>query len=397
MSAIATEQAKAVGARCERAGLYVHVPFCASTCDFCAFYQTTPTAAAVRQFLATIARERELLEWPDAIDTVFWGGGTPGMLAPAQLTQLAEALRPALRRPPQEWTVELAPGSVTAERLQVLRDIGVTRVSLGVQSFRADLLAALGRGHGPAQIGRAYDRVRAAGFASVNLDLMFALPGQAEADWAADLRTAIDLEPDHISTYCLTFEEDTALWVKLAQGRVKRDPAREAALYESTWAQLAAAGFAQYEISNFARPGHACRHNLATWRMGSWIGLGPSAASQYAGWRGTNVADTAAWADGVAAGRRATEDRLRLSPEQLAEDALVFGLRLNAGVDVAAWQAAAPGYAWPEVDALFRRLAADGLMEPAAAGWRLTPRGRLLADAVAAEILLAGERTPVPA
>src|SRR5262249_18696508 len=159
-------------------------------------------------------------------------------LAPRDLARLAEIVRGRCVGVPQEWTVELAPASVTDERLRVLREAGVTRVSMGVQSFRPGLLDALGRQHTREQIFRPYERVRAAGFASVNLDLMFALPGQTAEEWESDVAAAAALGPDHLSTYCLTFEEDTKLWVKLAQGRVKLDPEREAALYEATWRQL---------------------------------------------------------------------------------------------------------------------------------------------------------------
>src|SRR4051812_5446923 len=285
MSGLATEQDKA-SSESVPLGVYVHVPFCASTCDFCAFYQTVPSGDAVADFLSGIAREATLVEWPRPVSTVFWGGGTPGLLAPRDLARLAEIVRERCGGAPREWTVELAPASVTPERLAVLRDAGVTRVSMGVQSFQPALLDALGRAHTREQIDRAYERVRAAGFPSVNLDLMFALPGQTAEEWAADVREAVALAPDHLSTYCLTFEEDTALWVKLSQGRVKLDLEHEARLYEATWAQLAEAGYAQYEVSNFARPDHRCRHNLNTWRMHEWIGLGPSAASQHAGSRG---------------------------------------------------------------------------------------------------------------
>jgi len=371
----------------EPLGFYVHVPFCASSCDFCAFYQVKPTAADVRGYLAGIAAEAALVEWTRPVTTVFWGGGTPGLLAPADLRRLGATVRARLGGEPEEWTVELAPASVTPARLDVLRGLGVTRVSLGAQSFRPALLDALGRAHTREQIFCAYDRVRAAGFASVNLDLMFALPGQDEAAWQADLGAALALAPDHLSTYCLTFEEDTKLWVKLAQGRVKLDPEREARLYEATWARLADAGYAQYEISNFARPGHACRHNLNTWRMHEWVGLGPSAASQHAGARGANPADLARWQAGLARGARATEDRVALTPALLAEDALVFGLRLNAGVDLAALRARFPAAPWARADAAIALLAEGGLVEHAGDTLRLTPRGRLLADAVGAELL----------
>jgi oxygen-independent coproporphyrinogen-3 oxidase len=367
--------------------LYVHVPFCASTCDFCAFYQTKPTAHGVKSFLGGIVREADLVTWDRPVTTIFWGGGTPGLLSARDLGRLAQRILARCGGTPAEWTVELAPGSVTAERLAVLREVGVTRVSMGVQSFQPALLDALGRLHSREQIQRAYDRIREADFPSVNLDLIFALPGQTEAEWAADIREAVSLEPDHLSTYCLTFEEDTALWVKLSQGRVKLDPEHEARLYESTWAQLADAGFEQYEVSNFARPGHACRHNLNTWRMCEWVGLGPSAASQHSGWRGANVADLDQWLTQTAVGQRMTEDRLALTPAQLAEDALIFGLRMNAGVDLAEWRARSPEAPWSEVESLVDRLASEGLAMRSGSRVQLTTRGRLLADAVGGEVM----------
>jgi oxygen-independent coproporphyrinogen III oxidase len=384
-----TEQAKADSGTAPL-GWYVHVPFCASTCEFCAFYQVQPAAHDVQRFLVGIEREADLVAWPAAVNTVFWGGGTPGLLPPRDLARRCGGA-------PQEWSIELAPGSVSAERLEVLRDAGVTRVSLGVQSFRPAMLEALGRRHTREQIYRAYDRVRAAGFQSVNLDLMFALPGQSAAEWAEDLRTAIGLGPDHISTYCLTFEEDTKLWVKLAQGRVKLDPEHETRLYRATWSQLAEAGYAQYEVSNFARPGHACLHNVNTWRMHEWVGLGPAAASQHGGWRGANVSDLAQWLALLEHGERMTDDRVALTPELLAEDALIFGLRMNAGVDLAIWRAVAPNAPWPAVDDILQALAAAELLQRDETIVRLTDRGRLVADSVGAEIMAAFEPVAEPA
>jgi oxygen-independent coproporphyrinogen III oxidase len=394
MSGVLSEQAKAESAS-SPLGLYVHVPFCASTCDFCAFYQTVPTAGAVKRFLDGIAREAALVGALPPAATVFWGGGTPGLLAPPDLGRLAEIVRTVAGGRPMEWTVELAPGSVTEARLAVLKDAGVTRVSMGVQSFQPELLEALGRQHTLAQIHRAYDRVRAAGFPSVNLDLMFALPGQTAAEWAADIRAAVALAPDHLSTYCLTFEEDTKLWVKLSQGRVKLDPEHEAALYQATWSQLADAGYRQYEVSNFARPGHQCRHNLNTWRMHEWVGFGPSAASQRGGRRGSNIADLEQWLARLDRGERAKEDRAELTPELLAEDALIFGLRMNDGVDLATWQRRAPKAPWSVVEEMLDRLVLDGLATREGSRVRLTDRGRLVADAVGAEIMSSFEPTPL--
>ncbi len=425
------------GAALPPLGVYVHVPFCATTCDFCAFYQTVPKADAVPRYIAAVRDEmalvdlggdvggggRGLLTPPQAIseagrgqstagfgdpalqvadarqtrsgvprrrvDTAFWGGGTPGLLRASELEQLGRAMVDFCGgNAPTEWSVEMAPATVTAERLSVLRALGVTRISLGVQSFNEALLDALGRQHTPKQIYRAYDLIRAAGFPSVNLDLMFALPNQDETQWRADLAEVVRLAPDHLSTYCLTFEEDTALWVKLSQGKVKLDPEKEAAFYLRTWEFLDGVGFAQYEVSNFARPGHICRHNLNTWRMSEWIGFGPSGASQFAGWRASNPPDLVQWHADIAAGRRATADRTALTPELLAADSIIFGLRMNEGVSLPELRAKFPSAPWESLHDFLPKLIAEGMLVDSPEGRVcLTPRGRLLADAVGAEVL----------
>jgi oxygen-independent coproporphyrinogen-3 oxidase len=346
----------------------------------------------VRRFLGGIAHEAGLVRWNRQVDTVFWGGGTPGMLAPGALTELGEIVLRQGRGRPGEWSVELAPASVTPQRLAALKDLGVTRISMGVQSFRAALLDALGRRHTREQALRAYDRVRGAGFASVNFDLIFAVPGQSLAEWRADLDAAVELQPDHISTYCLTFEEDTALFLKLAQGTVRRDVEMEAAFYTEAWERLESAGYAQYEISNFARTGHQCRHNLNTWRMAEWVGLGPSAASQYAGLRSSNVADLDRWSEDLDSGRRARTDPVELTPRIMAEDSLIFGLRMNEGVALPALRERFQDAPWGEVDALAERLAQEGLAVLDGGWLRLTLRGRLLADAVGGQVMEAFEQ-----
>ncbi len=373
-------------------GVYVHVPFCATTCDFCAFYQTVPKGDAVRRYLDAVETEAGLVNWDSRrVATAFWGGGTPGLLRPAEIEQLGRTML-LYSGQPDEWTVELAPATVTEDRLAVFKALGVTRISMGVQSFDAGLLDALGRQHTPAQIYRAHELIRAQGFPSVNLDLMFALPGQTEVQWRADLEEALRLAPDHLSTYCLTFEEDTALWVKLSQGKVKLDADKEAAFYRHTWDYLGAAGFPQYEVSNFARAGHQCRHNLNTWRMHEWVGLGPSAASQQGGWRSGNPPDLGKWLEEVAAGRRATADRVPLTNDLLAADSVIFGLRLNEGVSLPQLQKRFPSPQWPGVLDLLPKLLLEGLMVATPEGRiSLTVRGRLVADAIGTEILEAFE------
>ena len=365
--------------------LYLHVPFCASSCDFCSFYQEQPKRGEIDRYLAAIEREMELHP-PGRVETAFWGGGTPGLLPADDLRRLGHAMTKAAGKP-GEWTVELAPSSVRADKLAALKEIGVTRVSMGVQSFDDATLDALGRRHSPKQIMEAWELIEAAGFASRNLDLIFAIPGQDEKRWTDDLARAMELNPDHLSTYCLTFEEDTAMFVKLSQGKVKIDRELEAFLYRRTWETLEAGGYAQYETSNFARPGHACRHNLITWEMGSWIGYGPSASSQWGHVRWTNPANLDQWIKGVEAGQPVREQAKALSARDLLCDALVFGLRLNEGVDLFALAERFETPVPQGVRDLFADLVEENLMELAGTRFRLNGEGRLRADAVGVAVL----------
>ena len=377
-------------------GVYVHVPFCATTCDFCAFYQTVPKGDAVQRYLAGIEAEAGLVNWDRRpVTTAFWGGGTPGLLKAAEIERLGSTMLRFCGGQPVEWSVELAPATVTPDRLAVFKDLGVTRISMGVQSFDENLLDALGRQHTPAQIHRAYDLIRAKGFISVNLDLMFALPGQTEVQWRADLDEALRLAPDHLSTYCLTFEEDTALWIKLSQGKVKLDADKEALFYQHTWDYLATKGYAQYEVSNFARPKHTCTHNLNTWGMHEWVGLGPSAATQHDGLRSANPSDLGLWLADIAAGRRAATDRVTLTHELLAADSVIFGLRMNEGVSLPRLRRRFPTPQWAGLEDLLPRLLFDGLLTATVEGRiSLTPRGRLIADAIGTEVMAAFESVP---
>ncbi len=371
-------------------GLYVHVPFCASTCDFCAFYQEQPERAELDRYLDGIECELALAGPLPRVETIFWGGGTPTTLPARDLERLGRALLDRLPSAPLEWTVEMAPSSVKVDKLAALRDLGVNRISLGVQSFRPETLNALGRRHSPAQIYAAIDAIRAAGFENLNLDFIFAAPGQALTGWLADLAEAVRLAPAHLSTYCLTFEEDTALWLKLSRGQVKPDVQVDADLYEATWDFLGAAGYAQYEISNYAQPGRACRHNLSTWAMGEWFGLGPSAASQFRGRRWGNPSDLNRWLNGLAAGKPECVDEVKLTPALLAADALIFGLRLNAGVNLATLAARFREFDFTALDPLWRELEDEGFLERTGSDLsviRLTRPGRLVADRVGVRIL----------
>lgn len=383
-------------------GIYGHIPFCAHACDFCAFYKEEPNRAELDRYLE--AMHAEILQAKEgwlsqelaigrAPDTVFWGGGTPGLLPAKDLERLATDFRHLLPAPIDEWTVEMAPSTVKPDKLRVLKDHGVTRISMGVQSLNPKTLDVLGRRHSPGQIQKAVDMIRSAGFDNLNLDLIFAIPDQSPQEWAADLKEILALQPDHISTYCLTFEDDTALWVKLQKGAIKRHSEEdEAAFYETSMDVLDEAGLCQYEISNFARPGFECRHNLNTWHMAEWVGLGPSAASQYGlssakPRRWQNSADISSWINGIEANRPSLIDETALTSATLFADSIIFGLRLNRGIHLPALQARFPDAPMDQLSPLLDLWQEEDLLTRDNGWIRLTRKGRLLADAIGAEVL----------
>jgi len=371
-------------------GLYVHVPFCATTCNFCAFVQEKPNRTKIRDYLRSID-----IEWSyhtrkleRCFDTVFWGGGTPGLLLPDDLRTLgsifSEFVNPETLR---EWTVEMAPATVTPTKLEALKSMGVTRISMGVQTFNDETLKIMDRFHSVSQIHRAWDWIMAAGFENTNIDMIIAYPGQTHDQLLADLNQAVQLQPNHISTYCLTFEEDTPLYAKLMRGVYKIDRDAEADLYRSTWEFLESKEFSQYEISNFAKHGKQSIHNCNTWRMQEWIGVGPSASSQYDNRRWTNHPSPEKWASGFQGAQPVYVDECKLNPAILLTDSLLFGLRMNAGVDLRKLESRFHPLNVQRWQTLFNRLIEEGLALQQGDTFRLTLEGRLLADAIAVEIL----------
>ena len=368
-------------------GMYVHAPFCSSTCDFCAFYQEKPRKNSVKKFLSSLNAEWKLVSPGRRIDTVYLGGGTPGALATSDLKRLCDFIQEASGGEAVEWTTELAPSETTPEKLAVLRDAGVTRISMGIQSFQSRILESLGREHPPQRLRRAYDWIREAGFEEVNLDLIFCVPGQSLSDWRSDLEIAVSWEPDHLSTYCLIYEEKAALFAKVKRGEVGPDLEEEERFYSFTWDFLRGAGYNQYEVANFSRKEKRCRHNWNVWRMNEWIGLGPSAASQRGSERWSNTASLDRWGDAVTKGRLSREEVVCLTPRELAEDYMLFGLRLNEGVNLAEL-----ARRWPEVELasllpFLHRLVQEGLMEQVGESYSVTDQGRLVVDRLGSEVV----------
>lgn len=370
-------------------GIYIHVPFCGSTCDFCAFYQEKPRREDLDRYLWGLEREFGMrLERGMKVETIFMGGGTPGLLPAGDLEFIGKMLRNYISGGVKEWTVEMAPATVKREKLLVMKEMGVTRISMGVQSFSEEGLRALGRLHSVKQVYKAYECIREVGFENVNLDMIFAIPGQGVGEWEGDLREAIRLGPEHISTYCLTFEEDTALYVKLSQGKVKIDIEKEREMYLRTWGLLGEFGYGQYEISNFSKAGYECCHNINTWRMKSWLGFGPSAASQHGMERYANPFSQKEWLSGIEAGVLKRVDEVVLDESMLAEDALIFGLRMNCGVDLGEWKGVYGEERWGKYREVFERLVREGLCEILGDSLRLTWEGRLVADGVMREVMV---------
>lgn len=367
--------------------LYVHIPFCPKVCPYCSFYKETSDRNKTQAFLDAVLRELDqqtdrLAEAGRALRprTIFFGGGTPSALSTPQLHYLLTGLRARLDLGAlEEWTLEMNPATVSLEKARALRELGVNRVSMGVQSWEPALLLTLGRVHTAGQARRSYEILREAGFDNVNLDLIFAIPGQTRAQWTASLEQTVALGPEHISAYNLTYEEDTEFLRRFERGEFSRDDDADADLFELTADTLAAAGLPAYEISNFARPGRECRHNLAYWLGADYLGLGPSAFSTVGDRRWANVRDTAAYTARVLAGESAADFHEGVPPDLRRAETIAFSLRTARGAD--------PGLLTPWCEDVAEHTA-RGLMETTPAGRVvLTRRGRLLADAVAETFL----------
>jgi len=357
--------------------LYFHIPFCPKLCPYCSFYVETGSKNKTTQFLDALLREVEAAQAAHDLrpETIYFGGGTPSALTCEQLEYLLGGLRARLDLSSlREWTFEVNPATVRADKARLLREAGVTRISLGVQSWDDALLKTLGRIHNAAQAEKTYEVLRHAGFANINIDLMFAVPGQTLAQWQATLARTIALRPEHVSSYCLTYEEDTAYFRQLQLGTFRQDDDRDADLFETTIDTLTTAGFDHYEISNYARPGHESAHNFAYWRGADYLGFGPSAFSTVGLRRWQNVPDTAAYTRRILAGESTTHFTEELSGTTREGEIAAFAMRTRDGIATGALGR------WSEEMREFHEL---GFLEDRAGRTVLTRRGKLMADSVA--------------
>ncbi len=393
---------------------YIHVPFCAHHCGYCDFAVIAGHDHLIDHYLEALARELQSLGEPRAVRTLFVGGGTPTHLNAEQLERLLRLLRqwlpvssdatqpggspqlsadlgPAVSPEPGEWSIEATPDSLDTDKLALLRQYGVTRLSIGVQTFHPQYLTVLERRHTAAQVPRLVESALQYGFV-VSLDLIFGIPGSSLADWEADLNAAISLNPHHISTYGLTYEKGTPLGKRRHRGEVQPVPEEvEAAMYETAINRLEAAGFEQYEISNFARAGHQCRHNLVYWANEAYYGFGVGAARYVFGRRELNVRDTRLYIRRLLSGESPTFQSECLPPRERALETLAVQLRRRCGVDHRRFREQT-GFAVAElVGETLSHLGTIGLLDDDGVRLRLTRRGLLVADAVIAELMAAAD------
>lgn len=355
-------------------GVYVHIPFCAHRCDYCDFATWTDRAHLIDEYVDACIADLERHDAPPAT-SVFFGGGTPSLIPGEQLARILDAITLA---PGAEVTVECNPDSVDAAKFAAYRAAGVNRLSLGVQSMTSHVLAALNRTHDPANVERAVALARAEGFARINLDLIYGTPGETLAEWERTVEGALALQPDHISAYALTVEPATPLGKRVAAGAAAPDDDLQADAYAIADDAFAAAGMEWYEISNWARPGEACRHNLLYWTEGEYLGIGCAAHGHAAGRRWWNVRTPERYIAALRDGNSPEAGAEELDDATRAEEAFALALRTSGGAQFD-----------PAARSVVAELAADGLVTIVAPERIvLTRRGRLLASDVTARLLL---------
>ena len=365
-------------------GLYIHIPFCSAICNYCNFNRGLFDAALKEQYVAALLREIAAKGDGSAADTIFFGGGTPSLLEPSEIAAIVSACRSAFDvTADAEITLEANPETVTPDRLAGFRAAGINRLSYGVQSFRDDELQRLSRLHSASRAGEAFAMARAAGFDNISLDLMMWLPQQSIAQWLESVDALIALGPDHASLYILELYPNAPLREAMARSKWSLAPDDDAAeMYLEAMTRLDHAGYAQYEISNVARPGRESRHNLKYWTDGEWLGFGCGAHSTRRAVRWKNLSSTTEYIAAVAAGGQIEVERRELTRQEALEEALFTGLRLVGGIDLNAMKVRYGADVWALYGRELERFRDAGLLIYDGRLLRLSRAGMLLANEI---------------
>jgi oxygen-independent coproporphyrinogen III oxidase len=363
--------------------LYLHIPFCHRICPYCAFYKHTPGSTEMGQFvdalLAEATRYAERYELRPR--TVFLGGGTPTLLSETHLERLLAGLRERLDLSQmEELCLESNPRTVTAGKARLLAQLGVTRMSIGIQAWDAATLSTLGRDHSAEDAVEILELLRAAGIPSLNVDLMFSIPGQSLEVWDATLRAAVAAQSDHISAYNLNYEEDTAFFERLQRGEYREDEDADATQFYHAVSLLEEHGFEHYETSNYAKPGHRSRHNAAYWTGRDYLGLGPSATSTVQRQRWKNLPDTERYVQAIQQGILPQSKAELLTDEHWFMERVALELRTREGL--------ASGYAQQLPQDKVELLLQEGLVTWSDQRLRLTHQGKALVDSIAETFLI---------
>jgi oxygen-independent coproporphyrinogen-3 oxidase len=377
------------------ASLYVHVPFCAQKCAYCAFYSEASSGELVNRYVAALIREMEMVAPDLKPKTIFFGGGTPSLLNLRQWEKILRAMEKLNLPGAEEFTVECNPATVSPDKAKLFRDFGVNRISMGIQSLDEKLLDRLGRIHSREMVFKSFDILRAAGFENLNLDLMFAIPTQTMEIWRATLIEAMAMQSEHLSSYEVIYEDDTPLFAQLQAGEFSVDDDLACEMYEELISSATKTGFYQYEIANFARgalsgekiPSLACKHNVNYWRGGPFYGLGPSATGYVRGVRTKNWSNTQLYCEQLENGKRAIESSEELPPLRRAGETAAFGLRMNAGWAFDEFQRVTDFDLRREWSEEMNQLTGRGWASLDANRFQLTPQGLRFADS-AAELFL---------
>ncbi len=375
-------------------GLYIHVPFCIKKCLYCDFTSYPLSGPAVKSYLESLIREinlygTALADEDKIITSIFFGGGTPTTLPAASFKTVLNAVRSSFFLAAGcEVTVEANPGTVDGACLTELRQAGVNRLSIGVQSFHDRLLGVLGRIHSAAQAVQAVQLARKAGFDNLNLDFIFGIPGQTNHDWRETLHRAVEIAPEHIAAYSLQLEEGTPLAQAAERGAICVCPEEtELTMYQDAVAFLTAHGYSHYEISNFARPGKQCAHNLVYWLNQPYLGLGPAAHSLIKGVRFANDISLAGYCDRLSREEYPVENRTGLTVADEMSETVFLGLRLTAGVDLNQFYRRFGRRAEDIYRNEIAGLIQKGLLEISEGSLRLTTKGLPLANVVFREFV----------